>query len=322
MFDFLGIGVLVVLALLFGWLTTRAWRIRNGALRWVAVIPAGLLTIVFVFVTGAALNGFAKLNRTYANPVHTFTVAGTPEQIAQGERIARTCAGCHSSNGNFPLLGQNFMGEDGPPVGTLWAPPLTAAHFEGWSDGEIIRAFREGIHRSGRSLLIMPAEAFHHMSDEDAQAVVAFIRQHEPGAPDTPPTNLNVLGALLVNVAPFQTAQEPIGGPVNAPPRGPTAEYGEYLLTVSGCRDCHAANLSGLAPGGDPNGPPPGPNITSIDEELSVEEFVALLRTGTYPDGHMFSEEMPYKDYELYSDDDFRAMYQRLEELETLPDYQ
>lgn len=320
MFDFVGVGILVLLLVLFGWLTTRAWRIRNGALRWLAVIPTGLLTLVALFLTGAALNGFYKLNRTHDNPVREFSVASTPEQLAQGQKLARACAGCHSSNGDLPLLGQNFVEGGGPPVGTLWAPALTAAHFSEWSDGEIIRALREGVHKSGRSLLIMPANAFHTMSDEDAQAIVAFIRQHEPNAPDTPANNINVVGALLVNIAPFQTRQEPIAGPVIAPPAGPTAEYGDYLLGVSGCRDCHGANLAGVLP--DPNGPPPGPNLTGADEKFTVEQFIALIRTGARPDGTQLSEEMPWKDYELFTDDDLTAIYRQLESVETLPDNQ
>jgi cytochrome c553 len=320
MFDFVGVGILVLLLVLFGWLTTRAWKIRHGGLRWLATIPAGLLTLLALLLTGAALNGFYKLNRTYDNPVREFSVTASPERLAQGQKLIRACAGCHSATGDLPLLGQNFVEGGGPPVGTLWAPALTAAHFSEWSDGEIIRALREGVHRSGRSLLIMPAGAFHTMSDEDAQSIVAFIRQHEPNAPDTPQNNVNVVGALLVNVAPFQTRQEPITASVTAPPAGPSPEYGAYLLGVSGCRDCHGANLAGGI--ADPNGPPGGPNISGADERMTLEQFITMFRTGTRPNGSQLSEAMPWKDYELFSDEDLTAMYRQLESLQTLPDNQ
>lgn len=314
--DFVGLGLLVVVALLFAWLATRAWRIKNGALRWLAVIPAGLVTLAALGLTGAALNGYAKFNAVQPNPVRQLTIAGTPAQIERGHEIARTCSGCHSSTGNLPLLGQNFA-EGGPPLGTLWAPALTAAHFREWSDGEIIRAIREGVHRSGRSLLIMPSSALHSMSDEDVQSLVAFIRQHEPNAADTPPAQLNLVGALLMNVANFQTVQPPLAGAVSAPPRGPTAAYGDYMLGIGGCRDCHGGNLAGVPPGTE--GVPAGPNLTNVGQMYSEEQLIRLLREGIKPDNTHVGEEMPYKEFELYSDDDFRAIFAYLQALEPLP---
>ncbi len=315
--DWLALGILFALMLLFGWLTWRAWKIRHGLLRWLALVPAALLTLLFALVLGAALNGYNRFFAERPNPVPPLTVAGTPEQVERGRTIARTCAGCHSPNADFPLVGQDFAA-NGPPLGTLWAPPLTASHFSEWSDGEIARAVREGVHKSGRSLLIMPAEALRQMSDEDVSALIAFIRTHDPETPPAPETRLSLSGALLLNVAPFQTAREPLSGPVDAPERGPTAEYGDYLLSVSGCRDCHGGNLAGVPP--DPNGPPPGPNLTGVGTSYSEEQFIALFRSGMRADGQPLGPGMEWRDYELYTDDDFRAMYAYFQELPPLPD--
>lgn len=315
-FDYVGIGILVLLLILFGFLTWRAWRANNKILKYAGGIVSGLLTLVVAVVTGAALYGFAQLNKTYTNPVADIKVASTPDQVARGQKLAYACVGCHSSNGQFPLAGQNF-GEGGPPLGTLYATNLTpGGELKDWTDGEIIRAIREGIHKNGRSLLIMPAGGFHGMSDADVQALVAYLRS-QPAAPATPPTQINLVGALLVTISggAFLTAQPPITGPVTGPPEGPTAEYGQYLISsIGGCRDCHGANLAGGV--ADPNGPPAGPNLTTVGQRWSEADFIKAMRTGMKPDGTAFSEDMPWKEINAFaSDDDLKALYAHLKTL-------
>jgi mono/diheme cytochrome c family protein len=310
MFDFVGVGVLVVLLVLFGWLLTRAWGAKNAILKWGGALLTGLLTLVVGLVLVVALVGFYRLNATYPNPVSDLQVEGTPEQIARGERYAHLCAGCHSSTAQLPLNGQNFA-EGGPPIGTLYAPNLTPTHLADWSDGEIIRAIREGVGRDGRSLIIMPANLFHNMADEDVKAIVAYLRSQPPVEPDTPPKNISLVGALFVNIAPLFTAQPPITEPIVAPPEGPTAEYGTYLVSVVGCTDCHGANLAGGAAGG--LGPPPGPNLTQIVPNWTEEQFITFFRTGVDPEGNNIDPGMmPWKEYsDAFSEGDleFQAIY-------------
>jgi len=53
---------------------------------------------------------------------------------------------------------------------------------------------------------------------------------------------------------------------------------------------------------------------------IETEEFVALLRTGRFPDGSPIGPNMPVKYLEKMSDDDFRAIYAYLQSLDPLPD--
>jgi cytochrome c553 len=318
--DYVGLGILIILALLFGFLTYRAARARRGWVKLAGGVPAGLLTLIFGAATVLAFVGYGKINAQRPNPVPQMTAQMSPELIANGERFARACAGCHSSNGELPLAGQDFFGEGGgPPMGTLWAPNLTQAHLEDWTDGEIVRAIREGVKKDGTSTLIMPSGAFRNLSDEDVLALVAYLRSQPPVEPRSPPRQFNVLGAiLLATVIPDDifTAQAPITEQVVAPPRGPTAEYGGYLIHF-GCQDCHGENLAGMP--ASEEGSPGGPNLTAVSQRFTEEQFVTLLRTGTYPDGRRLSEDMPWKDFEKLSDDDFRALYAHLASLEELP---
>jgi cytochrome c553 len=322
-YDFVGLGVLIVLLVVFGALTVLALRARRLWVKLLGGIPAALVTLALGAAIVAAFVGYSRVNANYnaSHPVATITVASSPEAIAHGEKFARTCAGCHSSNGQLPLTGQNF-GEGGPPIGTLYAPSLTPAHLKEWADGEIIRAIREGVSKDGRSLIIMPSQAFHNLSDEDAKALVAYLRSQPADAPDTPAKQINVMGALLFGtVLPPQifSVQEPIKSPVVAPPAGVTPEYGKYIASL-GCQDCHGARLAGITGPADPNGPPHGPNLTTVRERYTEADFIKALRTGVKPDGTMLSEEMPWKDLEKLSNDDFRALYAYLSSLEAQAD--
>ena len=52
---------------------------------------------------------------------------------------------CYTKLLRVELTGQDFLGEDAPPIGTFFAPNLTPVHLADWSDGEIVRAIRETV---------------------------------------------------------------------------------------------------------------------------------------------------------------------------------
>jgi cytochrome c553 len=315
------IGLLVLLALvvLFGWLAKRAWGSKRKILKWVGIVLASLMTLILAVVTVVAAIGVYKTSAPQGNAVAAITVAGTTDQIARGAKFAALCAGCHSTTGKPPLDGSKddfLSGPGAPPVGTLYAPNLTpAGEIKNWSDGEIIRAIREGVHKSGRALIIMPSQEFHNLSDSDVQSIVAYLRS-QPATPnkpqnDTPSNSLNLLGALFVGGGMFTTsAQPPITHPVVAPPAGVTSDYGKYLVSVSGCRGCHGADLAG----GTGDFGPPGPNLTVLVPKWSQADFVKTIRTGVDPSGKSLNPDyMPWKEFSAaYTDDELGAIYQYL----------
>jgi mono/diheme cytochrome c family protein len=284
MFDFIGVLILIMLVAVFGFLTTRAWKLKNALLKWTGVFISGLLTLVQTTLLVLALIGFSKLNVRYDNLATAVQVAKTPAQIARGEQLANTCTSCHSPGNELPLSGSNFAIKfDFPLMGTLYAPNLTpSGNIKDWTDGEVIRAIREGVHKDGRSLLIMPSGGFKNMSDEDVQALVAYLRSQPATGEPTPNTQFSFLGAIFMNLSDFRTAQKPVGN-VIAPLAG-TPEYGRYMVDIIGCRDCHGDQLQGKVENGQP-GPPPGPNLTLIVPQWTEEQFIAFFNTGTMPGG-------------------------------------
>jgi len=284
MFDIVGVFIIIVLITLFGYLTTRAWKLKNAILRWGGVIIAGLLTLISTTLLVIALIGFYKLNERYDNPVANVQVTGTAAQIARGQQLAHMCVNCHATDSQLPLSGTDMAAKfPFPPLGTLYAPNLTpSGNITDWTDGEVIRAIREGVHKNGRSLLIMPAVTYRNLSDDDVQALVAYLRSQPATGGLTPSTQFNLLGALFLNLGDFQTAQQPVGS-VTAPQPG-TPEYGKYMVDILGCRFCHGDQLQGKLDNGQP-GPPPGPNLTLIVPKWTEEQFMTFFNTGELPGG-------------------------------------
>jgi mono/diheme cytochrome c family protein len=304
----ISIALVIALALLFGWLAVRARHARRNLVKWLGMIVSGLLAALCALVGIMALLGVYKLEAPRSNPLANIQVARSPERLARGERLAHLCASCHSSSGQLPLAGgtENFV----EGLGTLVAPNLTpGGPLRDWTDGEIIRAIREGLDQRGRALLIMPAENFRYMSDDDAQALVAYLRTQPPIDHQTPDNRMNLLGTLLIGASVFPTtAQPPIAARIANPPAAVGPEHGRYLVDVSGCRSCHGANLTG----GDPQGfTPVGPHLPAIAAAWSVEDFVKTIRTGVDPGGHSIdAANMPWRELSAaYSDDELRAIY-------------
>jgi mono/diheme cytochrome c family protein len=267
---------------------------------------------VVLVITG--LVGFAMINYPGSHPLATDQkIVATPAMLARGKQIGAICGECHATKLDGPLVGHNFFEDGGPPIGTLYAPNLTpAGEISTWSDAEVIRAIREGIHKDGRALAIMPSAVFHHMSDEDVNAIVAYLRSLKAEGTPSPATRLNVVGALFFGFGMFPTsAQPPITQPVLAPLPGPTAVYGRYLLSIGNCTECHGEDLRGRAPKGP--GPPAAPNMIAIVSSWDMEGFVNTFRSGVDPTNHRITGEMPWQAVSRFtSDDDLRAMYKYL----------
>lgn len=103
-----------------------------------------------------------------------------------------------------------------------------------WTDGEKIRAIREGMDKNGNALFpMMPYTAYRFMSDADVGAVVAYLNTLAPVHHRLPKTSLEFPVNLLVKFAPRPTGHVP--SPAIADP----LRYGKYLVTFAGCGECH-----------------------------------------------------------------------------------
>jgi mono/diheme cytochrome c family protein len=279
-------------------------------LRVIGLLIGALVVLVILAVGGVWLNAQQLLSQRHTNPVPAVTVERSTEEIARGAYLVTAfpgCAGCHASNpaAERPVL-------DGKPfteiaaLAALDAPNLTpGGPLREWSDGEIIRAIREGIDRDGHALFLMPSDEYRHLSDEDARAIVAYLRSQPAVTRESPPRRLTLLGTMLVGAGRFALSNQPPVQRVTAPPRGPTAEFGAHLSDISGCRTCHGPALDAQ---NIPQGPPPGPDLHVV-KGWTEEQFVRTMREGIDPAGKRLSNEMPWREYGRGTDEDLRALY-------------
>lgn len=311
MFDIIGMFMLVVLIAICAWLVKRAWGSRRRSFKWVGTPLTGLLTLVLAFLLLLGLVGFSKLNAPTSHPPANVQVTATAEQISRGKYLSQIlCAGCHSPDGELPLRGGKNLSDDiGLPLGSLYASNLTpAGDVNNWSDGEILRALRWGAHKSGRSLA-MPSKATSQLSDADAQAIVAFLRSQSAVQTQWPSTSPSLLLGILLGAGQFDLSVAPDTGPVVAPPRGATVEYGQYVINIADCKACHGDDLAGGKPPA-----PPGPSLYFV-RSLTKEQFLIVMRIGVTPIDRQREDVMPWKTYAGMDEVDLAALYTALHNL-------
>jgi mono/diheme cytochrome c family protein len=257
--------------------------------------------------------------------------AGGDASAARGEAIVRNvavCGGCHAADSkepDGPLSGGNEFRDW--RIGVARASNLTSDPETGlgaWSEGEIVRAIRNGESRDGRLLApVMPYEWFHEMSDDDAFAVARYLKGLPPVRNEVrqSPSLVFKLGtALFLGPKPAISA--------SAPPRGATAGYGGYLaLHVGLCADCHTPrggllqkpDMSRLFAGMNrpPKDFPKKPSNITPDPATGIgrwseEDFVQAMRTGKKPSGDAIHPFMPWPELRRMPDDDLRALYRYL----------
>lgn len=309
--NLLGWFVFVLLTLAFGWLAWRAGRVKNRLGRWIGGLAAGLVTLILLGMTVIIGRGLYAI---YTPPPYsaapTLTAAGTPEQLARGEHLALSlCAGCHSLDEALPLTGGRDVGLDSPvPVGQLIAFNLTpGGPLKDWSDGEIFRAIRQGVDPAGRRLITMATLPVRHISDDDILALIAYLRT-QPARPNPAQQGdyPNLLLAVFVGAGLVPPEPAPITGMVTAPLKGPTAEFGRYVLSYNDCDFCHGPDYAGGKPGGLT---PVGPSLRLVKGWTSGQ-FITTLRTGTDPAGYALNPvRMAWKTYRHLDDDELTAVY-------------
>jgi mono/diheme cytochrome c family protein len=313
MLDLLAVAMLIITAILFAWSGLRAWRAKNVFIKWGGAGIAALLSAAVTLISGIVLVGLLEMHARSA-PASDLKIAGTSEQIERGRAISDAfCSACHSKTGT--LTGGLNIGEELPvAIGSFVSSNLTpAGQLSHWSDGDVFRAIRNSIDRDGRWLVIMSYTNASKLSDDDTRAVIAYIRSLPAAGTQTanPPDHLNLLGIMMLGAGMLPKGKPVSTGIITAPPRNRTLQYGEYILSYQDCRACHGDKLTGGVPG---QLGPLGPDLNLV-KGWKFEEFVATLRTGIDPNGHVLGKQMPWQPVGRMSDEELGAVYEYLTHL-------
>ena len=200
---------------------------------------------------------YLLIRRPASAPPSKIKVAMTPDRIERGQYLFTTlldCDGCHSERDFSRLGGPVIAGARGKGVmlpleglpGQVNAPNITPDAETGigaWTDGEKIRAIREGISRDGHMLFpLMPYSGYRFLSDSDVQSLVAYMNTLPAIRNYIPRSNISFFVAMMVKGVPTPVTKlipdvDVDGGEI----------YGEYLVSIAGCEECHTPRKFGQA---------------------------------------------------------------------------
>ncbi len=176
----------------------------------------------------------------------------TPEAVERGRYLANhvaVCVGCHSevdqNKPGEPMLegrtgsGRDFGEMPGFP-GHMRAANLTPDPETGIgnvSDGQLLRAMREGIGLDGHVLFpFMPYRTYAKaLSDADALAIIAYFRSLPPIKNKVAASTVRFPVSMFVRALPAPVTASPPA----EPPITDLEARGQWLLTMGNCHDCH-----------------------------------------------------------------------------------
>src|SRR5512141_871463 len=211
-----------------------------------------ILALGVVVVAGVAVAALA-LRRPAQQPPSAERIERTPERLARGTYLVEHVADCLTCHSEFRAdrygmpIKPGTAGQGGLPFGKEFAVPgvvcaqnITPDPENGigtWTDGEVLRAVREGVDKNGVALFpMMQYKAYRSFSDEDAKSILVYIRTLAPVKHTVPARKLDFPVNLLIKLEP-----KPLDGPVSAPdPKTDRIAYGRYLSVVANCRECHS----------------------------------------------------------------------------------
>jgi mono/diheme cytochrome c family protein len=234
-----------------------------------------------------------------------------PEAVRHGKYLfdAANCVGCHTDtkHGGARLAGGKAIDT---PFGAYYSRNITpdpAYGIGNWSDGDFLRALRQGVSPTGAHYFpAFPFTSFTRMTDRDILDIKAYLFTQPPvaranRAHDVPfPFDVRAT-MLLWRLLYFGE------GPLEPDPeQSPEWNRGAYLVNaVSHCGECHtprnflgALDADRRFAGARLAGPDAKrvPNITSDPRDgigaWSLDDIAALLKTGITPEGDVVGAAM------------------------------
>lgn len=240
-------------------------------LKWVGRVLGGLVVLILAAAVFIYVASERVLNRTYEVSLTSITAPTDSSSIAEGKRLA-TLRGCYNGCHGEQLEGEVFF--DDPLIARVVAPNLTHVVTQ-YTDAELERVIRQGVKRDGTGVMaVMPAFMFHHLSDADLGAIIAFLRSVP--ALDGPSGGVQPgpLGRAIIALGQFPPAADMIDHAqprLAASPESGAEAFGRYLATTL-CTECHGMDLQGEPDGSTPN--------LVVAAAYSAEDFARLMRTG------------------------------------------
>lgn len=283
-----------------------------------AAVCAGLAGALLVFIYVASER---RLGARYAVPNSTIRVPVGAASIDRGRHLftsVGTCTLCHAADGGGTVYAESAL------LGVIAGPNLTRGRggiASRMQDADWDRAIRRGVASDGRSLIVMPSEVFVNLSDDDAGALIAYIKQLPPVDREVPSTRFHLAGRAMLALGRLDILAAPKTTDARRVAAGEqgTIDHGKYLANISGCHGCHGYGLSGGRVAGPPD-LPPASNLTRAGlGAWSETDFVRVMREGVRPDGTVLHDFMPWRQFRGMSDVELHALWEYLRSVPPKP---
>ncbi|MCG6871859.1 MAG: cytochrome c, partial [Gammaproteobacteria bacterium] len=177
-----------------------------------------------------------------------------------------------------------------------------------YSDSELIGIIKNGVRPDGRSLMVMPSEAFVLLTDADLGRIIAFLKSLGAVDGPGPSTSMGPFGRVGIAVGEIKTAAELIAETVPPPDAtGEPSANGRYLARTI-CAQCHGTSLRGDS---NPDFTSPGLQVVAA---YSPEAFSQLMRTGVALGSRKLATMSPWakQHFSHFTDSEIAALYSYL----------
>jgi mono/diheme cytochrome c family protein len=283
-----------------------------------------VLALLALGAGGLYIAILVREDRTFDRPYPDLHASTDPAVIERGRYLAHGAAHCITCHGEDLRGGLAFH----LPVGTFYARNITPDVETGigrYTDPELARVLRHGVHPTGRAML--PFMPFADLADDDVVAVISYLRSRPAVSHRVPAHDVNLIGRfakafLLEPTGPSREVRRTVA-------KGPTAEYGAYLAnSVANCVGCHTKR--NLRTGGFIGEPFAGG--MEMESHANGTRYVTPNLTPDPETGHIFAwpedmfvqrfenavgtdSPMPWNEFRTMTEDDLRALYRYLRTL-------
>jgi mono/diheme cytochrome c family protein len=260
--------------------------------------------------------------------------SSTAAQLARGAYLVNgvvACGNCHYQRGpqGEPLVDKGFSGGmvfDEPVFKAVAAniTPDAQTGIGNWTAEQVAKAVREGV-RPNKPIIgpPMPIEFYRKFSDEDLAAVVAYVRAQPAVSHAVAPSEYRM---------PLPPSYGPPVSGVKTPDPGNPVAYGEYLVEIGHCMECHTPRddkgmliMSKMGAGGQvfkgPWGISVSRNLTPHETGLkgvSDAHIERAIRTGVDHNGQPLKPPMGFAFYKNIHAQDMKAIIAYLRTLEPI----
>jgi cytochrome c553 len=237
-------------------------------LRWIGIGLATVAALAIVAYAVVYVLSERVLRHPYPVPATALSIPSDAASLTEGKRLA-TIRGCFSGCHGREMEGSVMFDE--PMIARVVAPNLRTHKY---SDAELAGIIRSGVRPGGRSLVVMPAEVFNALNDDDLARIIAFIKSLQEVTNPLPGLSYGPIGRIGLVAGKFKLAAQLIAETVPVPEAtNEQAAHGRYLARTT-CAGCHGTSLKGNST----------PAFASPDLRVvaayPAEEFARLLRTG------------------------------------------